>query len=165
MFGGSSRSVNQPNADGSQNVYCYNCRDFIGKSFVRVHRALCYLCQASEDGRQLTEEQINQYRLSKGARADVTALNLPEPVVNAQGFKKKKFRFGGMVGEAFQALGRFMQAEKTEEQVHVNTNSPSVKISQAKKRPRLFGNIGIEDKVPKGTVLGTMEEVDKKGQE
>ena len=159
-YGYSSRS-NQPNSDGSVNVFCGNCRDFIGTSYSRVQRATCYVCQAAEEGHPLTEEAILQYRLSKGLRSTVSALNLPEPDLRAVGIKRKKFSFGNAAGLLFTAAGRFMSSEKTGPQATVAANTESSNIARAKRRPRLFSNVSIEDNK---TTLGTMQEVDKLGE-
>jgi hypothetical protein len=159
MFGASSRSLNRPNPDGSTNIYCSMCRDYIGVSQQRITRALCAICQASMDGKPMTEQALQDYRLSKGLKSEVSALNIPEPPITAN-LKKKVFSFGSVAGEVFAALGRFGAAEKTTTQKQTNTSLASVKISQEKRRPRLFSNRSIADEEPKQS-LGTMAQVDK----
>lgn len=158
MFGASSRSINRPNADGSSNVYCSNCRDYIGASQQRITRALCAICLASEESKPIPEDALLSYRISKGLKSDVSALNIPD-TSPTKTLKRKIFSFGSLAGEVFAALGRFAASEKTVTQQEVNSALTSVKIARDKRRPRLFSNVslGQEDK----PVIGSMSGVDK----
>jgi hypothetical protein len=123
------------------------------------------ICKAEEDGKPLSADILQQYKLARGKRSDLTALNLPEPIITGPGIKK--FRFGSMAGEVFSAMGRFLSAQKTEKQEAVNRGgtAPSVQIAKAKRRPRLFGNVGVGDvqeQAPAATPLGTMEDFAKR---
>lgn len=139
----------QINQDGSYSVYCYQCRDFIGTSFTKIHRALCMICQYAEAGKPLTEEVINMYRASKMGRSDVGLLVLPDEGPKVLGIPKKKFTLRSLGGGILSALGNFSLSQPPNEN---KAAAESVKISKAKRRGRLFANVD----------LGSMEDMDKK---
>jgi len=163
MFSGSSQRQSQQNPDGSTNVFCYSCGQYISRTFERANRALCALCQAVVDGKELTDEVIQQYNLSKGpGRFDVNILNIPDTPIHLDGQRKKKrgFSLGYVMGDVLSAIGRFTSSEGTGIEVPVS-QLPSATIARQKRRPRLFSNISLEDK-PGTTSLGTsMTELDK----
>jgi hypothetical protein len=129
LFSGSSRQRNQRNADGSQNVYCYLCNEFICVTFSNFQRALCELCRRIEEGEILTPEAVQQYKLSKGDKTDVSMLLLPvnEPTA-------KKFTLRSLTGEILQAVGlKKPEAKKLK----------SVEVAEQKKRGRLFSQVDL----------------------
>lgn len=161
MFGGSSTQASRYNSDGSNNVHCSQCGEFIGRSYIRINRALCVICQAAENGMPLTEEAIRMYKLSKAERVDVTYLAIEEPSLKALGVKKK-WNMASVAGEFLHAVGNFAQGVKVEP---ATGQVPSADIAKSKRRKRLFEDVDLEQKP--GPVLGSMEEVDalsKKGQ-
>lgn len=137
----------QINTDGSYSVYCYQCRDFISTSFTRIHRALCAICQAAEDGKPLTEEQINLYRASKMGRSEIGMINLSDELPKVSGVPNKKFTFRSLGTGILNALGNFALGKP---QTEVKATD-SVKIAKSKRRGRLFANVD----------LGNMEDLDK----
>lgn len=143
MFGASSRQIQRQNRDGTNNVYCYACGDFISITMERVQRALCELCRRVENGEILTESAIRAYKLAKADRVDVSYLNLPEPSTVAVGLKKK-FSFASIAGEVTRALGLFALAGKGTQSKDV---PQSAQVAKAKRRPRLFSkdSIGTPD--------------------
>jgi hypothetical protein len=163
MFSGSSRRQLQQNDDGSSNVFCFSCGQYISRTFERANRALCVLCQAVTDGKELTEDAIQQYKLSKGpGRFDVNILNIPDAPIQLTGQHKKKrgFSLGSIMGDVLSAIGHFAASEGTGTEVP-KSQLPSATIARQKRRPRLFSNISIAD-TPGSTSLGTsMEELDK----
>lgn len=154
-FGSSSRQGQRANNDGSTNIYCYQCQEFIGRTFLKVNRALCELCRRVENGEILTDQAIREYKLSKADKVDVSLLVLEEPDLAAFGFKK--FSLRSMAGDAMSALGRFLLNEgpQTKEQTAA---LPSVKVARQKRRPRLFSNISLDEE-PQG--IGDMKSIDK----
>lgn len=154
-FGSSSRQGQRANNDGSINIYCYICQEFIGRTFLKVNRALCEICRRVEAGESLTEEAIRAYKLSKADKVDVSMLVLNEPDLTAYGFKK--FSLRAMAGDALSAVGRFLLNEnaQTKEQTAA---LPSVKVARQKRRPRLFSNISLQEEQQN---IGDMNSVDK----
>lgn len=149
LFSTSSRRQNAPNADGSVNVYCYQCSQYIGPVFVRINRALCEMCRRVENGEPITEEMIQAYRAAKADKVDVSMLLVPqEPDMKAL-TGNKKFSLRSMGGNIVSALGRFVMGQKATPQELGKL--PSVQVAKGKRRPRLFQNVDI----------GSMEEVDK----
>lgn len=141
MFGASSRQISRNNRDGSNSVYCFSCGEFISVTFERIQRAQCELCRRIENGEDISEEMIRQYKLAKADRVDnIGALNLPEPSTAAVGLKKK-FSFASIAGEVTRALGNFKLAGKDKQPVEA---TPSAQVAKAKRRPRLFsdGSLG-----------------------
>ena len=106
MFAGSSRQMNRANPDGSFNVYCYGCGEYIARTFIRAQRALCAMCVKAEAGEPMTLEAIQMYKASKAEKIDsVSALAMPEPDLKSVGIKK--WTLGSVAGEILNALGNF----------------------------------------------------------
>jgi hypothetical protein len=148
-FDSSSRGGRgQINPDGSYSVYCYQCRDFIGTSFTKIHRALCVVCQYAEEGKVMTEEQINMYRASKMGRSQVGLIVVPDEGPKVLGIPKKKFTLRSLGNGILSAIGSFALGQPPNE----NKAQESVKIAKAKRRGRLFEHVD----------LGSMNEVDGK---
>jgi hypothetical protein len=140
MFSSSSRNVNRLNSDGSQNVFCISCGEFISKSFIHMSsRAICALCQRVQDGQPLTAEAINAYNQGRLGVENVTLANLPVPDLKVE----KKFTLRSLGGGIMQALGLAKPEEKIPE---------SVKLAVQKKRGRIFSN---------SSILGDMQDIDK----
>lgn len=150
VFGASSLRRTGLNSDGSYNVYCYSCRDFIGKSMERIDRALCFICSRAEEGKPLDEESLRAYKLSKAQRVDVSALAVPEETDLSSILKKKRKSFSllDIAGDMLRAIGRFRSTESATKEP---STLPSVQLAKSKRRGRLFD----------GVSLGSMEEVDK----
>jgi hypothetical protein len=137
------------NGDGSLNVYCSVCGEFIATTFVRMgNRATCELCRRVENGEELTPEIIDAYNRGKLSRADVTLLRVEE---DPPGFKKKKFSLRSLGGEVMEAMG-FKRSEKA------SAGKQSVTIAKVKRRGRLFSETPLDTK----PVLGSIETLDKK---
>jgi hypothetical protein len=142
MFSSSSRDRRLNNPDGSWNVYCMVCQEFISKTFERTNRATCELCRRVQDGEALTDEAIKAYQLGKLDRANVTLLDLSDQVPA----QAKKFSLRSMTGDFLRAFKSVKAEPPTEQTV------PSMKVSKTKRRGRLFENVEI----------GSMLEVDEK---
>src|SRR5581483_917449 len=141
MFAGSSKGVTKQNSDGSWNVMCYECSQFICRSLVPINRALCAICEAARTGRQLTPEFLAAYQQSKMERADINFLSLDKPPVPEANIKKK-LRFASIAGPILTALGKFGLAQQTKPEER--PTRPSAQIAKAKRRPRLFSG-GLTD--------------------
>lgn len=136
-----SRGSRRENVDGTHNVYCTVCSEFITSTFQPIRTAICELCQRVQNGQPLTEDAILQYKMSKGIKQDVTLLVVPPPEPQIKG--QRKFNIHAMVGGFLQALG-FRDLEDNSEQAKV-----SKPLANSKRRPRLFSNITLgkpEDK-------------------
>ena len=107
---------------------------------VRIHRALCALCERSERGEIVSPEAIRDYKMSKAGKVDVSYLVVPDNTPKALGIKK--FSLQSLGGQILRAVGLPQGVEAVKE---------SVKISREKKRPRLFSNVD----------LGSMSEIDE----
>lgn len=152
LFSSSSRQMKRVNADGSVDVYCYACGQYIGPVFVRINRALCEMCRRVENGEPITEEMIQAYRAAKADKVDVSMLLIPpEPDLKALG--GKKFSLRSMGGNIVSALGRFVMGQKATPQEL--SKLPSVQTAKTKRRPRLFANVDLNSE------LGSMEDIDK----
>lgn len=151
MFAGSSRQMNRSNPDGSYNVYCYSCGEYISRTFVRAQRALCALCAAAEAGQELTLGAIQMYKAAKAEKIDaVSALAMPEPDLRAVGVKK--WSLGSVAGEVLNALGNFALNRRPQPPAkNEDGRETSAQLAKAKRRPRLFS----------GVLLGSMQDVDK----
>ncbi|MDE2099983.1 MAG: hypothetical protein KGL39_22205 [Patescibacteria group bacterium] len=157
MFASSSRSPRKQNQDGTWNVFCYQCGRFISASVIRIHRALCAICDAAERGVPLPVEFLREYEASKLSKADVGSLNLPaEPSLEGVGFTKRKMRFATVAGELIRAAGRFALGQQTTEEKRAQ--QPSAKLAKEKRRPRLFSKPLSE--LEQKSSLGTMQDID-----
>jgi hypothetical protein len=130
VFSSSSRQVDRVNPDGTLNVYCWMCGEFITATTLRMNRALCELCRRTEAGETIPADVLRDYKLSKGKHVNVSMLLLPEETSAT----RKKFSFRSMMGEVLEALG-VKQPEKVPEASKV--------IARQKKRGRLFENVDI----------------------
>jgi hypothetical protein len=142
VFQSSSRDRRLSNPDGTNNVFCWSCSEFISKTYERTNRALCELCRRVLNGEVLSEEAIKAYNLGKLDRANVTLLDLTIEVPA----EAKKFSFRSMTGEFIRAFKSITAPPPNEVTV------PSMKVSKGKRRGRLFDNV----------TLGSMEEIDEK---
>lgn len=139
FFSSSSRSAQRINPDGSWNVFCWQCNEYIGRTFVRMQRAVCEMCRRTEAGEVLTEQAIKDYKLSKLAKVDVSMLLLPQEE------KPTKFSFRSLTGEVLSAIG----IKKKEKPVDA---TKSKAVSKSKYRGPLFQNVD----------LGSMDQIDQK---
>lgn len=128
MFSSSSRQADRLNADGSRNVFCYQCNEFIAVTHLQMGRALCELCRRIEAGEEVTEAAVTQYLLAKAPKIDVSMLLLPEEP------RGKKFSLRSLGGVVMEAIG----LAKPEKQA-----VPSAKLAKEKKRTRLFQNVDL----------------------
>lgn len=152
VFGASSRQFQRRNQDGSINIHCYSCGQFIAKTFQGPSRALCAMCDRVEKGESLDEESIKQYMAQKAANVDIGMLLVSEEPPTAPG--RRKSVLANAAGEVIAALGKFALGRKP----GVEADTPdapkpaSAKIATEKRRKRLFTNVD----------LGTMDQVDAK---
>src|SRR5678815_902279 len=110
IFTSSSRMRDLTNEDGSYNIFCYQCSEFICKTYLRMgNRALCELCRRIMNGEKLTEDAIRQYKLNKAGKVDVSLLIVPDEMPRAVG---QKFSLRSLAGEFMQAVG--LNIPKTE---------------------------------------------------
>lgn len=143
MFAGSSARSDRPNPDGSYNVKCYRCGQFIDISTVFIQRALCYVCQLSDEGTIMPEKAMQDYYISKMNKTDIGVLVLREPELDVLGAPKRKFTFSSLTGEFVRAVGKFALNDRTAPEE--NKAVESVKLSKQKRRGRLFSNITLGD--------------------
>jgi hypothetical protein len=132
MFSSSSRNSRIVNADGSRNVHCYLCNEFIARTYLRMDRALCALCQRIEAGEEITEQALKDYKLSKADKTEVSMLLLEDKQPETEAKRFNLFRSLG--GGILRAMGIPKPPEPAPE---------SQKISQRKRRPRLFENMDL----------------------
>lgn len=142
MFSGSSADRRLTNPDGSSNVFCMSCGEFISKTYERTNRATCELCRRVLNGEVLTEEAIRAYQVGKQDKANVSLLDLSDKVPA----QAKKFSLRSMTGDFLKAF-KFVKPDPPSE-----ATVPSMKVSKTKRRGRLFENVE----------LGTMTEIDEK---
>jgi hypothetical protein len=120
-------------------MQCWSCRRLICMTIEPVTRALCLLCQAAEEGRELPEHIVREYERMR-EQADVSLLMVePEPLA-AQG----RARFADLMGAAGRAVG-FLRRKKP-------PPGQAQKLAVSKRRGTLLENLQ----------LGSMEEVDRK---
>lgn len=154
IFSSSSRGGVRQNQDGSRNVHCYQCGEFIATSFLNISRALCEICRRVENGEPLNDDMIRNYRLAKASRVDVSVLTLPEEdPLRAHGIPRKRFSLASMAGELVRAIGKFKITTVPKIQENPDKTKASVAVAKSKRRGRLFENVDL---------IGSMEEVDKK---
>ena len=151
MYGASSTQNRRGtiNSDGSWNIHCYQCGDFICVTTTSTSRALCELCRRILEGEIITPEAVAEYKLAKRNRNDCTMLVLQEMEKH-----EKKFSLSSMTGEFLSAIG----FKRKETSVPSET---STKISKSKKRGRIFESVDLEKEMapPEGGI-GSMLEVD-----
>lgn len=142
MFDASSRGGQRVNPDGSRNIYCYQCNDFICKSLPMqgISKALCELCRRILAGEPLTEEMIRAYKTDKADKVDVSLLVLEDENPKALGIQK--FSLSNMAGTLLKALAPKAAPSKP---------LKSVRVAQESRRKRLFSEVD----------LGSMEDIDK----
>lgn len=136
MFHTSSRNSHRLNADGTANLYCFSCGEFVSKATMPM-RVQCALCQRATDGEVLTNEAIEFYKQGKTpVSSQINMLVLPD----VPGKEEKKFRLGSMTGNLLEAIG--IKRKKKKE-------LPSQAASRESRRGRIF----------EGTILGNMQQV------
>jgi hypothetical protein len=138
-YSSSSGQNKRQNADGSINVYCTLCGEFIASTYMRIGSALCVLCQKSTNGETVDADFLRDYKLSKGNRGDVSMLLVPAEPKDTT----RKFSLRSMAGDVLTALGIKKEQPVVESQ----------KVSISKRRSRLLGNV---------TLGGDIAEIDKK---
>ena len=138
VYSGSSRNSPLYNPDGSVNVSCYVCGEFIAKTYQRATRAMCELCRRVETGEPLTDDVIRAYKMAKRDRVDVALCELPDVPPKTP---IKKFTLRSMGGDILRALGVKRPVVTTRSQ----------EIAKEKRKGRLF----------EGIDLGSMEQIDK----
>jgi len=107
----------------------------------------CAICEAAEEGRPLTADQIEMYNLGKRGMRPLSLVNVSEELTTHAGEKFTLRSLGAAIGHA---LG----FPKKEEAI-----PPSVNISKNKVRGRLFDGVDLEER-PEGAPIGSMESVD-----
>ena len=133
MFSGSSADRRLVNPDGSSNVFCLVCGEFISKTYERTNRATCELCRRVLDGEILTEEAIKAYQIGKQDKANVTLLDLSDQIPA----QAKKFSLRSM-GSGFLKAYKAIRPDPPNE-----STVPSMKVSKTKRRGRLFENVDL----------------------
>lgn len=144
MFPGeSSRSgISHLNPDGTYNIYCMHCGEYISRAYIKINKVLCAICEAAYSGTELTEEFVREYRASKMLQSRaVGLLAMPEEQPVIEGAKKKKLGF--ITGYLFGAVGRFLLGTKpvlTDAEGAPVEELRSREVAKAKRRPRIFSN-------------------------
>ena len=134
IFSSSSQQNNRRNNDGSRNVMCYVCGQFICTTFLQINRALCALCERAEKGEPVPEEAIRNYQIGKLDKADVSVLVMEDP---SPSVLTKRFSLRSMGSNIMKAFGIGKKKVAPIE---------SRIIADKKKRKRLFENIDRLDK-------------------
>lgn len=136
------------NPDGSHNVYCYECKDFICRTQQAISRALCERCRRVLEGEApIDDERMKEYVLSKGVKTDVSMVLLPTAELGM-----KRFSLRSLGGDLLEAVG----LRKIQEQAKEST-----KIARSKKRTRLFGNANLGAPQPEAKQsFGSITEID-----
>ena len=149
IFTSSSRQRNLINQNGSFNVFCYQCGDFICETYIRMgNRAQCELCRRIANGEHITEDAIRQYKLLKAGKQDVSLLVVPDELPRAVG---QKFSLRSLAGEVMNAIG--LKIPKTDT---ASKAEKSTQVAKQKRRPRIFQNVDLQSD------LGNIEALDKK---
>ncbi len=78
VYAASSVGPKGLNQDGSRNVYCWKCQQFICRTNSNFSRAICELCRRAEEGEPITEEMITNYDLGKAGMVDLTNVSIRE---------------------------------------------------------------------------------------
>lgn len=145
LFDDASRA-RKARTDGLHEIFCTDCRQYIGESVHNLNAMRCYVCQKAFEGHKLTEEELARYNASKyGRRGAVSFLRVPPPEEVSW---SKRFSFSSMGSALSRAIGITKPAV------------PPLKSTQAamrKKRGRLFENIDLNDE---HTGIGSMEAID-----
>lgn len=143
VFGSSSRQSVRSNNDGSHNVYCYSCGEYISTTYLLISRSLCEICRRSQNGEPMDAESIRLYRLSKASRVDIGAVVLTEePDTSAMGIKNKKFSLANTAGDILSSVGRFAKSVVAPKE---ERKQKSTELARSKKRGRLFANVDLGD--------------------
>lgn len=136
MYSASSAGRRVGNRDGTFNIYCRDCTQFIATTHQRVGSAQCEMCRRVEAGEPITEELIKHYEAGRLGHSDVSLLVLADPTPK----ELRKFSLGSLAGNFFRALG----FQKPVEEVAASTV-----IAKTKRRGRLFDSVEL-GKVPAG---------------
>lgn len=130
MFSGSSAPRRIGNADGTTNVYCFTCGEFICQTFMGFTSAQCEMCRRTENGEKITNEAVREYEQLKMQHSNVSLLVLPEEQ------KGPRFTLGSMVSNVLTAVGFKKQTNQTQVM-------PSARLAKEKKRGRLFESVDL----------------------
>jgi len=158
MYGSSSRNLVKQNPDGTYNVHCFSCGQFISKTMIRMGQAQCEICRRALNGEPINDDLVRQYQAGKGARGDVSLFVVPEPQIEGLSEKQRKFRLAGTAEGMMAAIGKFASGFK--ETIAEKAKKVSVQVAKGKRRPRLFEDVDL-DPNSGGGALGNMQEVDK----
>lgn len=95
-----------------------------------MNTAICELCQRIMDGQIITPEQVRDYKLSKGPRADISVLLMHEEP------EGRKFTLRSLGGDIAEALG-FKKADPAVDP------KKSKAVAKSKARGRLFEHVDL----------------------
>lgn len=157
MYGSSSRNLVKQNPDGTYNVHCLMCGQFISKTMVRMGTAMCEICRRALNDEPISEDLVQQYQAGKGARSNVSLFVVPEPKIDGLTEKQRKFRLAGTAEGMLAAIGRFASGFK--ETVAEKAKKVSVQVAKGKRRGRLFENVDVDEN-SSGEGLGNISELD-----
>ena len=125
------------NVDGTYNVYCQSCNQFIATTFIRFSRAICELCRRAEAGEVVPESDYERYMLAKSGKVDigqvVVDITQREEQPGIKALKSDKFSFRTMGGNILKSLGLTSDEERKVPM--------SKQTAERKKRTRLFGSV------------------------
>jgi len=133
--------------EGAWVIYCVTCKDPICKTTIPMGKMQCEICRRIDNGEQVTDEMVRQYRLSKQSVMGVTMVNVSE------GSSDLLDQLRSMGNGFLKALGRITGKEMTEAEV----------VVQEKKRGRLFDSVDLEqlgDGENESSVLGSIHDIE-----
>lgn len=137
-----SRQYKRINPDGSRNIWCMQCTEYIGavSAMVSINTAICSVCQAFNEGIDLTEEQVKELRATRLNGAVVShAVAFPaqaeDPMAKLDGVNEEEYK-ENRLGYFFKALVR--QVIRPGIEAFKVTVLESKQVAKEKKRRRVF---------------------------
>lgn len=129
------------NADGSRNVWCPQCRQYIcsASAMSGINTAICIVCQCDNDGVELTPEQVRELRgVRVGEYTLSQAAAFPEKVADPMTLASPDEidSMTGRVGYFLKALVRVIVRASKQATTEIAVESKA--IAKANKRKRMF---------------------------
>jgi hypothetical protein len=129
------------NADGSRNIYCYICGNFISttSAMTSINTAMCVICQADEDGIDLTPEQVRELRSARMAGSVVSqAIAFPERPKDPMEEFSPDLEDYKMSSVGYRIKALVTKVIRAGAKVILDTIPESKVVAKAKKRRRIF---------------------------
>ena len=134
VYSASSQGPKGLNQDGSRNVYCWKCLQFICRTNQSFSRAICEICRRSEAGELITEQLLTDYDLGKSGQTYVTNIVIREEIKQEP---RKDRSLKSMGNGLLQAIGIKLKIKKP---------AQSVQTSKGKRLKPLFSETEMDDK-------------------